>query len=139
MYILHMSNKCIICLDCQFNSHSITLSLKQEDSKRPYFNRASGSWWKRTHEGDYLPIFTVDHAPLVEYLRKIGTIGTMDIPATNQPLQHGLDMIRGWINFAAPEVLLWGLFVTACLITWTKRGVKPSMSYRSSKHVGGRL
>ncbi|XP_042860415.1 lipase maturation factor 2-like [Penaeus japonicus] len=100
---------------------------------------ASGSWWKRTHEGDYLPIFTVDHAPLVEYLRKIGTIGTMDIPATNQPLQHGLDMIRGWINFAAPEVLLWGLFVTACLITWTKRGVKPSMSYRSSKHVGGRL
>lgn len=136
---MHIKQVCVYNLDSQFKSHIIPLSLNGKDSKRQPFNRASGSWWKRTYEGDYLPIFTVDHAPLVEYLRKIGTIGTMDIPATNQPLQHGLDAIRGWINIASPEVLLWSLFITACVITWTKRGVKPSMSYRSAKHAGGRL
>ncbi|KAK7086730.1 Lipase maturation factor 2 [Halocaridina rubra] len=88
---------------------------------------ASGLWWKRDLEGDYLPIFTVDHAPLVEYLRKIGTIGTMDIPATNQPLQNLLDLIRSFICIVDAELLLFSLFLTACIIIWTKRNTEPSV------------
>lgn len=89
-------------------------------------------WWKRTLEDDYLPIFTVDHAPLVEYLRKIGTIGTMDIPATNQPLQQVLDTIRSYVNTVDPALLLWGIFLTAGAIIWTKRSTKPILMYHAS-------
>lgn len=92
----------------------------------------SGNWWKRTLKEDYLPIFTVDHAPLVEYLRKIGTIGTMDIPATNQPLQQVLDTVRSYVDTVDPAVLLWGIFLTACAIIWTKRSTKPILMYHAS-------
>ncbi|XP_045118153.1 lipase maturation factor 2-like [Portunus trituberculatus] len=98
----------------------------------------SGRMWKRTREDDYLPIFTVDHAPLVEYLRKIGTIGTMDIPATNQPLQHGLDNVRAFINSFDPPLVLWTLLVTGWAIMWTKRSPTPKpIMYRSSKRKSG--
>ncbi|XP_069177985.1 lipase maturation factor 2 isoform X1 [Procambarus clarkii] len=96
----------------------------------------SGAWWKRTREADYLPIFTVDHAPLVEYLRKIGTIGTMDIPATNQPLQQGLNAIRNTVNTLDPALVLWGLFLTACAIIWAKRSTKPIVAYATSRKKG---
>lgn len=101
---------------------------------------ASGMWWKREVDGDYLPIFTVDHAPLVEYLRKIGTIGTMDIPATNQPLQQLLDIIRSFLTAMDPELLVCSLFVSACILIWTKRNAVPTIVkgvYRP-RNKGGR-
>ncbi|CAL4069830.1 unnamed protein product, partial [Meganyctiphanes norvegica] len=83
----------------------------------------TGLWWKREQDEDYLPIFTVDHPPLVEYLRKIGTIGTMDIPVTNQPLVNLLDTIRSSAEIITPEQMLWSLFITGILIIWTKRAI----------------
>lgn len=98
----------------------------------------SGRVWKRTREDDYLPIFTVDHAPLVEYLRKIGTIGTMDIPATNQPLQQGLNNVRSFVNSFDPPLVLWTLLVTGWAIMWSKRSPTPKpIMYRSSKRKSG--
>ncbi|KAK4309275.1 hypothetical protein Pmani_019088 [Petrolisthes manimaculis] len=98
----------------------------------------NGVWWKRKLEGDYHPIFTVDHAPLVEYLRKIGTIGTMDIPATNQPFQQVLQSIRAYVGILDPCIFLWCLCVTACVIMWTKRSRRSVSSYRhrSFRHKG---
>lgn len=109
----------------------------------PYVNllwirSEAGVWWKRRLEGDYHPIFTVDHAPLVEYLRQIGTIGTMDIPATNQPFQHALHSLRTYVSALDPAMFLWCLCITACVIMWTKRSKRPVSSYRhrSFKHKG---
>lgn len=80
----------------------------------------------------------MDHAPLVEYLRKIGTIGTMDIPATSQPLQQGLDTIRGFVNTVDPPLVLWTLLVTGWAIMWTKRSARPPpIMYRASKYKNG--
>lgn len=98
----------------------------------------SGNVWKRKREDDYLPIFTVDHAPLVEYLRKIGTIGTMDIPATSQPLQQGLNTIRGFVNTVDPPLVIWTLLVTGWAIMWTKRSTQPPpIMYRATRHKSG--
>lgn len=75
---------------------------------------------------------------MVEYLRKIGTIGTMDIPTTNQPLQQGLEILRGYVNAIDPAVILWGLWVTACAIILARRSAEPVI-YQPSRKRGGRV
>ena len=67
-----------------------------------------------------MPIFTADHAPLVEYLRKLGVLGKSDVPVTNLILVSGLQYVRNIADAANPFITLWGLLFTALAILWTR-------------------
>ena len=84
----------------------------------------TGAWWNRKHIDDYMPTFTVDHAPLVEYLRKMSVLGKSEIPVTNLYLASGLDIIRTYTSVANSVVLLWSLFFTALAIIFVRHGYR---------------
>ncbi|XP_076672338.1 lipase maturation factor 2 [Andrena cerasifolii] len=78
------------------------------------------AWWTREKIGEYFPIFSHDHPPLIEYLSKMKII--QDKPTfkvTNEPLKLLLDSIRSMVRKIEASLLLWGVFTAGCAIIMT--------------------
>lgn len=78
------------------------------------------AWWTREKVGEYFPILSHDHPPLIEYLTKMKII--QDKPqhkVTNEPLKFVLDKIRSAASKVEASLLLWGVFTAGCAIITT--------------------
>ncbi|KAK2582003.1 hypothetical protein KPH14_002436 [Odynerus spinipes] len=74
-------------------------------------------WWTRKKVEEYMPIFTRDHLPLIEYLSKMKIIqDEASLKITNERLKSTLDVIRGFILKIDASLLLWGVFTAGWLI-----------------------
>lgn len=87
----------------------------------------SESWWTREKVGEYFPIFSRDHPPLLEYLKKLNILH--DKPTTkvtNKVMKTVLDSLRMLVEKIEPSLLIWSIFTAACAIIMTSKTTHPS-------------
>ncbi|KAL0116070.1 hypothetical protein PUN28_011138 [Cardiocondyla obscurior] len=78
------------------------------------------SWWTRERIGEYFPIFSKDHSPLLDYLTKIKIIQEKPgFKIANEPLKLILDYVRSLISKVEPSLILWGVLTAGCTIIIT--------------------
>lgn len=82
--------------------------------------RWTDTWWKREKQSEYLPIFSRDHPPLLDYLRKLKIV-SQDIkePPVTPWLKYVLDRLRYIFSQLEPSLLLWSIFTAGCVINLT--------------------
>jgi hypothetical protein len=85
--------------------------------------RWSGPWWTRQKVGEYFPIFSRDHPPLLDYLRNMKILTeasqqeSMDLGSQVAPwLKALLDRLRYLVSHVEPSILLWSIFSAGCAI-----------------------
>ena len=82
--------------------------------------RWSSSWWTREKLGEYFPIFTRDHPPLLDYLSSMKVLSSS--AKEDEPiawLKMILDLIRSSVIYVEPSILLISLFITGCVLILT--------------------
>ncbi|KAG7213802.1 hypothetical protein KM043_003019 [Ampulex compressa] len=78
------------------------------------------AWWTRKKVSEYMPIFSRDHPPLIEYLSEMKIIKDKSpVKITNEPLKFILDSIRSVLCRIEPSLLLWGVFTAGCALIIT--------------------
>ncbi|XP_063985646.1 lipase maturation factor 2-like [Diachasmimorpha longicaudata] len=78
------------------------------------------SWWIREVVGEYFPIFSRDHPPLLEYLGKMKILkDEKEVTVTNDVLKSLLGAIRAIVNKVEASLLLWSVFTAGCAIIMT--------------------
>lgn len=84
------------------------------------FNSSSVNWWTREHSGEYMPTYSKDHAPLLDYLRKMKLVDQKDIRVKNKFLAQMLDTIRSVFEILENHYTILSLFVAALVVLFTK-------------------
>ena len=82
--------------------------------------RNNGNWWYRElaeRGSDYLPIFTANHPPLIDYLKNLKIIGKKELKSKNQLFVEILDKLWFLLNFSQPHIVIWGLLLSTMLIS----------------------
>lgn len=88
----------------------------------PWRKSGTQSWWTRERVGEYFPIFSRDHPPLLEYLTKMKILkDDKVVPVTNDILKTVIDALRALINKIEASLLLWSVFTAGCAIIMTDR------------------
>ncbi|XP_012527431.1 lipase maturation factor 2 [Monomorium pharaonis] len=78
------------------------------------------AWWTRERIGEYFPIFSQSHPPLIEYLTKMKILQEKPgFKVTNEPLKLILDYLRALICKVEPSLILWGVFTAGCTVIVT--------------------
>ncbi|XP_069702878.1 lipase maturation factor 2-like isoform X1 [Periplaneta americana] len=92
----------------------------------PWSQRWSGPWWKREKVGEYFPIFSRDHPPLLDYLRNMKILppasqhGATDSSSQVAPwLKALLDRLRYLVSHVESSLLVWSIFSAGCAIITT--------------------
>ncbi|GLG99407.1 Lipase maturation factor [Gryllus bimaculatus] len=86
----------------------------------PWNQRWSEAWWTRSKQSEYLPIFSRDHPPLLEYLRKLKILSDeIKEPPVVPWLKYVLDRLRFLFSQVEPSILLWSIFSAGCVINLT--------------------
>jgi len=101
------------------------------------FCRWSGPWWTREKVGEYFPIFSRDHPPLLDYLRNMKILteaseqGSMDSESQVSPwLKALLDYLRYLVSCVEPSLLLWSIFSAGCAVIITSGTSSPVVTRR---------
>ncbi|XP_033224978.1 lipase maturation factor 2-like [Belonocnema kinseyi] len=80
----------------------------------------SQAWWTREKVGEYFPVFSRDHPPLLEYLAKMKIVQDKPAPkVSNEPVKFVLDHLRAMVSKIEASILLWGVFTAGCAIILT--------------------
>lgn len=80
------------------------------------------SWWTREKVGEYFPIFSRDHPPLLEYLKKLNILqDKATIKITNKMMKTVLDYMRMATEKIEPSLLVWSIFIAGCAIIMTTK------------------
>lgn len=80
----------------------------------------SRAWWTRERIGEYFPIFSQSHPPLIEYLTKMKIIQEKPgFKIKNELLKLVLDNFRSLVSKIEPSLILWGVFTAGCTIIIT--------------------
>jgi len=92
----------------------------------PWSQRWSGPWWTREKVGEYFPIFSRDHGPLLDYLRKMKILpetperkDTVSESQVTPWLKALLDRLRYLVSHIEPSLFLWSIFSAGCAIITT--------------------
>lgn len=82
-------------------------------------------WWTREEKKEYLPLFSVDHEPLVQYLEKAGILSTSKTaPKTRlRAIRVMLKFLRKQAAKVEPHVLVWSIGWLALPILYPILGV----------------
>lgn len=73
--------------------------------------------WTREKVGEYFPVFSRDHPPLLDYLAKMKILQDKNAAkVTNDLLKLVLDNIRSVIGRFEGSLLLWSVFMAGCAI-----------------------
>uniref|UniRef100_A0A2P2I687 Lipase maturation factor n=1 Tax=Hirondellea gigas TaxID=1518452 RepID=A0A2P2I687_9CRUS len=84
------------------------------------FDQSSADWWKRQDAEEYLPVFSVDHSPLVQYLNKIQVLGGSDPHrCSNVRLCHALDALYNAHADVDPVLITYTVMLSLILVVWT--------------------
>lgn len=85
------------------------------------------SWWTRERVGEYFPIFSREHPPLLDYLTKMKVLPDKTVvKVTNEILKTILDNIRLLMGKIEPSLLLWSVFTAGCALIMTSSVSPPN-------------
>ncbi|XP_059468392.1 lipase maturation factor 2-like [Neocloeon triangulifer] len=73
-------------------------------------NKFGSAWWTRVRKADYFPIYSVDHPPLLDFLKQHKVLGAKDWPLRSHWLASLLEMIRTKLD---PSVFTWSILMAA--------------------------
>ena len=83
----------------------------------------SGTWWTREKVGEYFPVFTRDHPPLIDYLRNMKLLPESDADSASKQvapwLKALLDQLRFLVSHVESSLLMWSIFSAGCVIITT--------------------
>ncbi|XP_011631116.1 lipase maturation factor 2-like [Pogonomyrmex barbatus] len=78
------------------------------------------AWWTRERIGEYFPIFSQAHPPLIEYLTKMKILQEKPgFKITNEPFKLILDNLRSLVRKIESSLLLWSVFTAGCVVIIT--------------------
>jgi len=72
-----------------------------------HFTAEGKDWWFREEQGEYLPILTRDHKPVVDFLKNQGILGLKSEIKTDGVLTSVLDTLRNLSTTAPPHIQIW--------------------------------
>lgn len=83
----------------------------------PWSQASNGrAWWTREKIGEYFPIFSKDHQPLVEYLTKAKILQEKPGVKVSETMKLILDKLRWSVCSIEASLLLWGVFTAGCTL-----------------------
>lgn len=86
----------------------------------PTYRTNTNAWWIREKEGEYFPIFSREHPPFIDYIKKMKVIQDKpDFKVANEPLKLILDNLRFLVGKIEASLLLWGVFTAGCTVIVT--------------------
>jgi len=71
-----------------------------------HFTQSGKDWWYREEQGEYMPIFTKDHKPLVDFLSSQGIVGSSEVKG-NSAVSLFLDSLRDLSKLTPPHIQIW--------------------------------
>lgn len=87
----------------------------------------SHAWWTREKVGEYFPIFSRDHPPLIEYLTKMKILQEKpSVKVANEPVKLILSNFRSLVGKIEASLFLWGVFTAGCTVIVTGYSNSPS-------------
>jgi hypothetical protein len=99
--------------------------------------RWSGPWWTREKVGEYFPVFSRDHPPLLDYLRNMKILtGASQQEGTDSGSQVApwlkalLDRLRYLVSHVEPSIILWSIFSAGCAIITTSGTTSSTVTRR---------
>lgn len=79
--------------------------------------RQSNAWWTRERVGEYFPVFSKDHPPLLDYLRNLKIISHEPVKTVVAPWAKSiLDQLRTIFSHFEGGMLLWSIFTAGTAI-----------------------
>lgn len=89
------------------------------------------SWWTKEKVGEYFPIYSRDHPPLMDQLKGMKILGS-DTPVrvTNESLKMILDLIRSLVIKIESSLLLWSIFTAGCAIIMSSHSGNTPSKYK---------
>jgi len=70
--------------------------------------------------GEYFPIYSQNHPPLIEYLTKMKILQEKPgFKITNEPLKLILDNLRSLVSKVEPSLILWSVFTAGWAVIIT--------------------
>ncbi|XP_021963307.1 lipase maturation factor 2 [Folsomia candida] len=84
-----------------------------------------GDWWTRKRDKEYMPIFSKDHAPLVDFIKNLGYLDKdVQTPKESQFITEMLDSIRTLTEVGRPEFIVWGAIASLLAIIFSAKMFK---------------
>eukprot|EP00092_Neocalanus_flemingeri_P022033 GFUD01023898.1.p1 GENE.GFUD01023898.1~~GFUD01023898.1.p1 ORF type:complete len:639 (+),score=170.92 GFUD01023898.1:81-1997(+) len=71
-----------------------------------HFTQGGKDWWSREEQGEYMPILTKDHKPLIDFLTNQGILG-LTPEKTSVVATKLLDSVRSMTTLAPPHIQIW--------------------------------
>jgi len=72
-----------------------------------HFTKAGPDWWSREQQGEYMPILTRDHKPVIDFLKSQGILGLQAEEKKNTVISNLLDSLRSLTTLAPPHIQIW--------------------------------
>jgi hypothetical protein len=85
---------------------------------------SKGEWWSRKKDKEYMPIFSKDHPPLVEFVKNLGYTDSdvkVDSSESSKLLNLSFEKIRESFDGTRPEYIVWGAEIALLAIIFTSR------------------
>jgi len=81
------------------------------------------NWWTRDRSGEYMPIFSATHPPLVDFIKKLGYLEPDLAKNTvlNHSLKNVLDSVRSFTKSYRPEYIIWSSLLSFLLLIITSK------------------
>jgi len=89
----------------------------------------SGATWTRKLVGSYFPVFSKDHAPLLDYLKSIKSLSPESSKLKQNPyIIKTLDTLREVVSVVEPPILMLSLFISGIAIIFAQSFIQGSKS-----------
>jgi len=72
-----------------------------------HFTAGGNDWWYREEQGEYLPILTMDHKPVMDFLRNQGILGLKQETRESGVITRVLSSLRNLSTMAPPHIQIW--------------------------------
>ncbi|XP_054269593.1 lipase maturation factor 2-like [Macrosteles quadrilineatus] len=97
--------------------------------------RTTNRWWTREKVGEYFPVFSKDHPPLLDYLRNLKMLSKDKHKAKVNPYaKNFLDQLRALFANVDGGILLWSLFSAGMAVTMLEGFSSPATTPHSKKN-----
>jgi len=72
-----------------------------------HFTKGGKDWWSREEQGEYMPILTRDHKPVIDFLTNQGILGLTPEKHSNAVIAQVLEKVRSLTTLAPPHIQIW--------------------------------
>lgn len=99
----------------------------------PWSQRYSSATWTREKVGEYFPVFSKDHPPLLDYLKNFKILGQEKKKEAMSPIAANyMNLVRQGFNSIEPPLLMLSLFLSGIAIIFASSYIGSGNSHKSN-------